>query len=175
VAVHDGAAVIARSRIALAALLLGVASACLPFPRWTYTAQTQVTRAADANGFSASEITRARTMTADVGRSAGMQLEDQDASYLEVEAMISAAKSPRRLFLATHKRKQLIGLPIELRLEVSEDGRVLWFSVSDYEHGSPLPEVVRVTARLRERVEAEFPKDAIVHEALRSGPIFDHP
>lgn len=163
------------SRIAMAVTLLIGCISCLAFPRWTYTAQTQVKSATRANGFSASEITRARTTAAEVARSAGMQSEDQDASYLEVEEMISAAKSPRRVFLATHKRKQFIGLPIELRLEVSEDGQILWFSVSDYEHGSPSPTVERITSRLRARVEAEFPTEAIVHESGRSGPIFDHP
>ena len=164
-----------RGGFVLAAGLLVVASACISFPRWTYTAQTQVTSVTHGNAFSVSEITRARVTASEVARSVGMQSEDQDARYLEVEEMISAANSPPRVFLSTHKRKQHIGLPIELRLEISEDGRVLWFSVSDYEHGSPSEEVARITARLRERVEAEFPREAIVHEARTSGPFFDHP
>ena len=174
-ALHDGRAVSERGLLVLAAALLLATSACFPFPRWTYTAQTRVRSETDANGFSAAEISRAERVAAEVARSVGMHSEPQDASYLEVEEMLSDAESPPRQFLSAHKLKQPFAIAIELRLEVSEDGRVLWFSVSDYEHGSPTPEVARITARLRERVEAEFPRDAIVHEALRSGPIFDHP
>ncbi|MBM4337301.1 MAG: hypothetical protein FJ108_15565, partial [Deltaproteobacteria bacterium] len=111
----------------------------------------------EEGGFSAAEISRAERLAAKVARSVGMKSELQDASYLEVEETISDAESPPRDFLSTHKLKRSFAMAIELRLEVSEDRRVLWFSVSDYEHGSPTPEVARITARLRERVEAEFP------------------
>jgi len=167
--------VIARTRIALAALLLGVASACLPFPRWTYTAQTRVDVLPESDGFSAEDLRRAELAVADIARAAGMKSGEDVWGGIESAQTVSGWKVPPRRLLRLWSRKQSFMLPIDLSLEVSEDRRVLWFSVSDYEHGSPTPEVARITARLRERVEAEFPKDAIVHEAIRNGPIFDHP
>lgn len=166
---------IARSRIALAALLVGVASACLPFPRWTYTAQTRVEVSPGSDRFSADALLRAGLVAADVASAVGMKSGDEVWGGIESAQTLSSWKVPPRRLLGLWSRKQSFSLPIDLLLEVSEDGRVLWFSVSDHENGSPSPEVARITARLRERVEADFPSEAIAHESKRSGPIFDHP
>lgn len=112
---------------------------------------------------------------ADVASAEGLKSGEEVWGGIESAETVSGWKVPPRRLLSLWSRKRSFSLPIDLLLEVSEDGRVLWFSVSDYEHGSPTPEVARITARLRERVEAEFPRDAIVHEAVRGGPIFDHP
>ena len=163
------------SRSAMAMAILVACAGCLSFPRWTYTAQTRVEVASDHAGFSADELRRAEHVAADVASVVGMKSGEMVWGGIESAQTLSSWKVPPRRLLGLWSLKQSFSLPIDLSLEVSEDGRVLWFSVSDYEHGSPSAEVARITSRLRGRVEAEFPREAIVHESRRSGPIFDHP
>ncbi len=157
------------------AVLLLAASACTPIPRWTYTAETRVEVSSGSDRFSADALGRAEFVAADVAKAVGMRSGDEVWGGIESARILSRRKLPPRRLLGLWSRKQSFSLPIDLSLEVSEDGRALWFSVSDYENGSPSATVEKITVRLRERVEAEFPREAIVHQAHRGGPIFDHP
>jgi len=130
----------------------------------------------DSGAFSAAEVERAERVAAGVAREIGMTPNASTEEQIELERMITAREKPARRFLNVYAGKMSSGLPIELRLEISEDDRSLYFSVSDYERGTASPTVTRIRSLMMTRVEAAFPDAAIVHEARSLGPFFDlHP
>ena len=155
------------------AISLGVAG-CTPFPWWVYVAETRVD-AASSDGFSDSELLAARAAAADVAREVGMQPRDELPEDLGLEQRRSATRSPPRRFLSVYKGRLSYGRPLILRVELSEDGTVLYFTLSDPNRGSPSPTFARINALLESRVEAAFPGLAIAHEPKSIGPIFSLP
>ncbi len=160
------------SQLVLALSLVG----CTPFPRWSYLAETRLEVGASPGGFTAEEIRRAQVVAADVAKQVGMEPSGESDEDIEIEQMRSAGKDPPRRFLSLYYGRMRFGLPIQLRVEVSDDGRRLYFSLSDYENGTASPTVTRIRNLMMARVEAEFPDVATVHEASALGPFFDlHP
>jgi hypothetical protein len=148
-------------------------TACMPFPRYAYVAETRVEVGAGSREFSAAEIERAKAVASDVATEIGMQSEVQRDDDLRLQKLVSASKEPPRQFLSAYYSETTWGRPITFRLELSEDGRVLHYTVSDYERGTPTPIVTRVRASMIEQVDAAFPDGSIVHEAEKLGPFFD--
>jgi len=164
------------SQVALVAGLLLVGVGCMPFPRWSYLAETRLEAGASSDGFSADEIGRAQVVAAELATQVGMQPSGELEEDMEIEKMRSAGKKPPRRFLSLYYGRMKFGLPIELCVEVSEDGRSLYFSLSDYERGTPSPTVTRIRNLMMARVESAFPDASTVHEANALGPFFDlHP
>lgn len=159
--------------LAIAVLVVG----CMPFPRYSYLAETRVGVEAGAGAFSAEEIARARLVAADVAKQFTMKSDtdsDRDPERLvELEQNISSTRSPPRTYLSSYHGSLDWGRPIRFRLELSDDGRTLIFSISDYERGTPEPVVTEIRSVMMERVEAAFLRASIVHEAQSLGPFFD--
>jgi hypothetical protein len=161
------------SQVVLAVSISIFAAGCMPFPRYAYLAQTRVEVEAGSDDFSAEAILLAKVVAADVAKQIGMKADGVTDRDIELERMISAYKKPLRHFLSAYHGTMSWGRPIRFRLEISDDERVLYFSISDYERGTPSPTVTRVRTLMMERVEAAFPDAAIVHEAQSLGPFFD--
>jgi len=164
------------SRWALAASISIVIAGCMPFPRYAYLEAILVVATRGSPGFSDEEIRRAEVVAADVAKESGMKSGAEEApGYLEPNRMKSASLSPPRRFLMAYTGTLRFGLPMELTLEVSDDGKILYFSLDDPNRGTPSPTFERIGARLKARVETAFPTYAIVHEPRTIGPIWSLP
>jgi hypothetical protein len=161
------------SFLALAVGLSIAGAGCTPFPRWSYLAVTRLEAGVGSEEFSADEISRARAVAANVATEVGMQSGEELFGSIEPERMRSTLQEPPRRLLSLYAGRQISGSPIKLGLEVSDDGRTLYFSISDYDRGTASPAVARIRKLMMARVEAEFPDAAIVHEATTLGPFFD--
>ena len=164
-----------RGSIPLIAVMMIVGSSCVPLPRWCYLAVTRVEPLTGAEGFSVSDVSRAKFVAAEVAKKIGMVTRDDDPKTLETEQWLSANEKPPREYLISYYGKMSQGLPIELRVEISQDRRALYFSVSDPEEGAGRPVVARIRSLMMANVEAAYPDASIVHEASTRGPFFDHP
>ena len=164
-----------RRSLLLIAVSLIVGSSCVPLPRWCYLAVTRVEPLSGAAGFSVSDIGRAKLAAAEVAKKIGMVSRDDDPKTLEIERWLSGNEIPPREYLISYYGKMSQGLPIELRVEISQDRRALYFSVSDPEDGAGRPVVARIRGLMMAKIEAAFPDASIVHEAFTRGPFFDHP
>jgi hypothetical protein len=164
------------TKLALAVSLSIVSVGCSPFPRYAYRAETRVEVEAGSDEFSVREIRLAKVVAAHVANQTGMKSNAVTDKDIELERMISANKKPLRRFLSAYHEALSWGRrPIRFRLESSDDGRALYFSIYDHEQGTPSPTVTRVRTLLMERVDAAFPNALIVHESQSLGPFFDGP
>lgn len=161
------------SRLVLVLLILSVA--CTPFPRWIHVAETRLEAPSATNGFSPDLLQRAQVVAAGVASEIGMKPGEEMFGSIEPDQMRSSFKKPPRRLLGIWAGRQQFGLSITLEVEISEDGKTLYLSVTDPEHGSATRIVEHITKLLRARVEAEFPGETVVHEAKSVGPIFSLP
>lgn len=150
-----------------------VIAGCMPFPRYSYRAETRVEVAAGSGEFSLAEIHRAKAVAAEVASQIGLKSELREGDDLRLQRLISTNKSPPRQFLSAYYGTMSWGRPVKFRLEISDDARVLYYTVSDYERGTPSPTVTRIRKLMIDRVDAAFPDGLIVHEAESLGPFFD--
>jgi hypothetical protein len=149
---------------------------CTPFPRYAYLAETRLESATDTDGFSGDEIQRAEAVADGVAKDSGMVSgAAMPAGYLDADRKKSAWRTPPRRFLMSYDGKLRIGPPLVLTAELSEDGRTLYFSLSDPNRGDASPTFERIDALLQERVAAAFPGLAITHEPTVIGPIWSLP
>ena len=164
------------SRWVVSASISIVVAGCMPFPRYAYLEETRVVATSGSDEITTDEIQRAEAVAADVARTSGMKSgAEEEPGYLEPNRMKSASLSPPRRFLMAYTGTLRIGLPLELTLELSDDGKVLYFSLDDPNRGDASPTFARIAEILETRVEAAFPGLAIVHEAKKIGPIWSLP
>ncbi len=160
------------------ALLVAVAvlvAGCMPFPRYAYVAETRIETASESDELSANEIATARSVVVSVAQKVGMEPRDERPDDVRVEELLSTTRVPPRRFLSASEGKLMHGLPLTLRAELSEDGRTLYFSLTDPNQGDASPTFARIDALLQKRVAAAFPGLAITHEPTVIGPIWSLP
>jgi hypothetical protein len=147
----------------------------MPSPRYAYSTETRVEPASGSTGLSASDQQAARNAAAEVVREIGMKPRDDGPEALRGEQESSAAQSPPRKFVRVYWGRLGGRLPLSLRVELSEDARVLYFTLIDPNQGTSSPMFERIDALLGARIQAALPELRVTREVKIIGPIWSLP
>lgn len=164
-------------RTTVVGFIMLICCGCAWFGRYIYQAETRVEPATAGVQLSEADLQRAEGIAAFVADKCRLRSGDSWHESAGVEDRVSALKEPPRDFLVLYARKVYPPgrLPIDLRVEVSQDRRIVFFTSSDYERGEPSNFLDCMRNGVRAMVEREFKGMSITHEVKVLGPVYTHP